>query len=583
MRPNNNMVMKYYQLKKWDGYFLAVFFMSMLNLFYMHYQILNTVGFEFYHAKTTCLDNFLAVLLDVSLIFLFFLLVSWGHVKLSITSSFIVTLLLSFANVLYSRFFGQYLSLSAIGQAGNLDDNVVIMSIMSEFRIHDVCYLLFLSLFILILRFWGKQEKERGWLRFLGMLWMVTLLLIIASHSVYWYKDSFGRAIQTLFPSRSFCSPYPNWTAFHKGLMRTIIIDNLFSSNHRIVLTDEQRQYIYNEYQKLDERQSAHVVNKDIKNVIFIIVESYMSVTSDLKVDGKEITPYLNRLKRDSNVYYNGHVQSNAKIGKSSDGQLIYMTGLLPLRSEITVSYAKEDSLPGLPKQLLDNGIVKHSQILIPTSPSFWEQLSMNQIYGIRKMYAKYDDADNLDGDDLVDEKMFKFARRLDNFLPESSFSMLLTLSMHEPYDECVEHGFHLNDASFPQRYRNYLVTCHYFDQQIGKYLEHLKKDGLYDNSLIVIAADHDVQPKFLDMESKINRDLPLYIINSNIDNSVAWTGTCNQLDVYTTLMDVLGIESEWRGLGHTLLTQDYKNSVTDKIWELSEWIVLGDYFRKKK
>lgn len=582
MRPNNNMVMKYYQLKKWDGYFLVVFFMSMLNLFYMHYQILNTVGFEFYHAKTTCLDNFLAVLLDVSLIFLLFLLVSWGRVKLSIASSFIVTLLLSFANVLYSRFFGQYLSLSAIGQAENLNDNVVIMSIMSEFRIHDVCYLLFFCFFLLILRFWGKQERGRGWLRFMGMLWTVILLLIIASHSVYWYKGSFERAIQTLFPSRSFCSPYPNWTTFHKGLMRTIIIDNLFSSNRRIVLTDDQRKEIFKEYQKHDERQSAHAVNKDIKNMIFIIVESFMSVTSDLEVDGKEITPCLNRLKRDSNVYYNGHVKSNAKIGKSSDGQLIYMTGLLPLRSEITVSYAKEDSLPGLPKQLLDNGIVKHSQILIPTSPSFWEQLSMNQIYGIRKMYAKYDDADNLDGDDLVDEKMFRFARLLDGRLPESSFSMLLTLSMHEPYDECVEHGFHLNDANLPLRYRNYLTTCHYFDQQIGKYINHLKADGLYDNSLIVIAADHDAHPKFLDMEDKISRDLPLYIINGNIDYSEAWTGDCNQLDVYTTILDVFGIKSDWLGLGHTLLTRDYQNSVTDKTWELSEWIILGDYFRMR-
>ena len=50
------------------------------------------------------------------------------------------------------------------------------------------------------------------------------------------------------------------------------------------------------------------------QNIIFIIVESYMAFTSDMIVDGKEITPNLNALKHDSTVYYNGHVQPNITI-----------------------------------------------------------------------------------------------------------------------------------------------------------------------------------------------------------------------------------------------------------------------------
>lgn len=573
--------MKCFSMKKWNGYFVVLFILSMVNLFYMHYQLFNTIGFEFYYAKTTCLDNFMAVLLDVTLVFLLFLLITWGRIKVCLASTFFVTLFMSFANVLYSRFFGQYLTYSALGQVGNLNDNVVVLSILSEFRMHDVCYLLILLFFLFVMWKWRKVEIKKSSLGFVGLLWGVTLLLIVASHSVYWYKDSFGRAIQSVFPPRAFNSAYPNWIAFHKGLMRTIVFDNLLSSGNKLKLTAEQENEIAIEYRNHANRMSDHIVNKDIQNVIFIIVESYMAVTSDLKVDGMEITPYLNSLKRDSNVYYNGHVQPNAKNGKSSDGQLIYMTGLLPLRSEITVSKAKEDALIGLPKQLLDHGILKHTQILIPTAPSFWEQQPMNQIYGFEKMYSKYDYDKNVNGDDLVDEQMFDFAIQLDKQLPAYSFSMLLTLSMHEPFDECVEYGFHLKDESLPMRYKNYLTTCHYFDQQIGKYIGHLKKDGLYDKSLIIIAADHDAHPKFLDMEGKVSRELPLFIINGNIDNSKAWTGSCNQLDVYTTILDILGIDSEWRGLGHTLMTNDYKNSVTDKTWELSEWIIMGDYFRK--
>jgi len=407
---------------------------------------------------------------------------------------------------------------------------------------------------------------------------------------MYMVHGSFERAIQTLFPSYSENSDhpnwenvYPNWATFHKGLFRSVFIDNLVICSEGFQLSSAQIQAIEEESINNNNRIAGKTVDDGIKNVIFILVESYLSVTSDLKIDGKEITPNLNALKRDSNVYYNGHVLPNAKIGKSSDGQLIYMTGLLPLRSEVTVSRAKNDSLVGLPDLLLKQGFVNYTQILVPTSPSLWEQNPMNKAYNIGVMYSKNDYDDNQDGEDLTDGDIFEFARKLDAKMPSSSFSLLLTLSMHEPFDECVQHGFQLNDNSLPKRYKNYLITTHYFDEQIGKYIEHLKADGLYENSLIVIASDHEPHLNNMDVEGIVSNELPLYIINGGFDKNLAWSGSCNQLDVYTTLLDIMGIESDWRGFGHTLLDPHYSNSVTDKIWQLSEWIINGDYFRHRK
>ncbi len=83
-------------------------------------------------------------------------------------------------------------------------------------------------------------------------------------------------------------------------------------------------------------------------------------------------------------------------------------------------------------------------------------------------------------------------------------------------------------------------------------------------------------------MEGKISREIPIYIVNGGIGDSNAWTGECNQLDVYTTILDIMGIQSKWRGLGHTLLNKNYQNSVTEDIQEISDWIIYGDYFSKK-
>ncbi|MBQ1582538.1 MAG: hypothetical protein II107_08745, partial [Prevotella sp.] len=71
-------------------------------------------------------------------------------------------------------------------------------------------------------------------------------------------------------------------------------------------------------------------------------------------------------------------------------------------------------------------------------------------------------------------------------------------------------------------------------------------------------------------------------IINGGIDKTNAWKGDCNQLDVYTTLLDILGIDCEWRGLGHTLLNPNYINSVSEKTWKISDEIIYGKYFKNK-
>jgi lipoteichoic acid synthase len=84
-------------------------------------------------------------------------------------------------------------------------------------------------------------------------------------------------------------------------------------------------------------------------------------------------------------------------------------------------------------------------------------------------------------------------------------------------------------------------------------------------------------------MEGKISDDIPIYIINGGFDPSTAWDGECNQLDVYTTILDIMGIDSKWRGLGHTLLNKEYQNSVTSEIQGISDKIVYSNYFCTKE
>lgn len=315
---------------------------------------------------------------------------------------------------------------------------------------------------------------------------------------------------------------------------------------------------------------------------MFVVLESFLSSSIDLKVDGKEITPYLNSLKLGKDTYYNGHVVSNIKGGESSDGQLILMTGLLPLRSKLTIGEVVNHSIPAIPKlfaRQYDKDL--YSEIIIPSPPNLWLQDKLNQTYGIENMYCNKDIYGN-SYEYFNDEQVFTLAMNSYSYQHQPFFSLVLSYSTHHPYNKPVDNSFSLNVPTLPNGYMNYLIACHYTDAWLKKYFTSLKQKGVYDNSLIVITADHHAHLDALGMEDRLEKELPLFIINGNIDKGQVWTGKMNQLDIYTTLLDVLGIDGNWHGLGHTILSANYKNSVTEHAWELSDLIIRGHYFDKR-
>ena len=567
--------------------FLLLFGLAIVNLLFMHVQMAMTVEFEYPFKVDAIFSNVFSCLIDVTFFFLLSLLLTRGRVKGALLLTFILTALLSFCNVLYSRFFGHYLPNLAILQIGNMNDSDVMGSALTGFRWQDLYYILAAVVFGWLYMCYDKVKLKMQWLRTMGWLWgvmvagVVAFILVLGLLHDHDFEISFIR----FSPIKVQYTQAPNNMLYRSGFLRRTLVCYEDFIQKDLELDESQKADIKREYTDYSQRSTSAATVKDSMNLIFIIVESYLAVTSDLKVDGKEITPFLNRLKRDSTVYYNGHVRPNVNMGESSDGQFIYMTGLLPLKSEITVNIAKDKTFYGLPDLLIKAGRLKQSHIVVPTSPTFWEQDKMNLLYGIEAMYSKFDCDKALHGnEDLNDEQVFTLASKVEATAKQPFFSLVVTMSMHNPYTKCVEHGFEIADKQYSAEYLNYLVDCHYTDMQIEKFFNSLKQQGLYDNSVIVITSDHDAHPVHLNVgENVISNELPLFIINGGMNSSHTWTGPCNQLDVYTTLLDIFGIESKWRGLGHTLLNKDYKDYPIEKAQTLSDWIIRSNYFRGKR
>ena len=573
--------------KRLTGIILLSF--SALNLLFMHYYVFlnhynEDVLLAYQHGF-----NLFGVIIDISILLLLFLLFTWGKLKLSLLLSFITTWLWSFVNVFYVRFFGQYLSLSVMSQASNLTDQAVMNSMMSGFQWTDLWYPIILLAFIAVYRKATIPQLSRKMLWELLLIPFCCLGLTYLTYITYHYAKSDTRNNTILLKGRlrgimsnGSRNSFPNNERFCAGSLR-ILAWEVYDLFHTIELSPEQRAAIASEASDTSERVTPEFqANEEIKNVVFVVLESFLSAPIGLEVDGKEITPFMNSLMRDSTVYYNSHVIPNITIGESGDGQFIFMTGLLPLRDKLTVGEAKTQTLPAFPKLLAQKKETQYTEIVIPSPPQVWEQTYMNKVYGIDNMFCNWDVLGKV-VDYLNDEQLFTLAMNSQKHLNQPFFSIILSYSTHQPYRTPVDNSMTLSDPSLTNSYKNYLIACHYSDSWLERFVEDLKRKGVYDNCLLIITADHSAHLDAFGMGDKLTKELPLFIIHGNINTEQVWHGPMNQLDIYTTLLDLLKIDSNWHGLGHSILKSDYRNSVTEKTWLLSELIIKGNYFGTKE
>lgn len=565
---------------------LLLFAFPMLNLLFMHYFFYFSELLEWTWLYSEVI-NLCSVVFDVAVLTIVFLICTCGRMKPAIAMTQFVTLIWSFVNVMYGKFFFQYMSLTAIGEAHGLGEGLVINSMMSAFYWYDLYFLVSAILFIFVYNRVVSFKINRKKVYSLLLISISSIMMTFMVYSTYHFIHPHFRNNWKLYTFRAKEFLYdsvrggtPNLVHFQTGCIRVAIYE-LYDMFHVTELSAEQKSQIETYYQDHSHRTTHHSRNPKIKNVIFILLESFLSTPIDLVVDGKEITPFLNSLKRDSDVYYNGNMISDIGCGESGDGQFIYMTGILPLKYKMTVGQVKNNVLPALPKVLNEEMNIHYSEIISPTVPNLWQQSEMNKAYGFSNAYW-LEDIVSGQSKQIDDSLIFKFASRKLEKKKEPFMSLILSLSTHSPYTKHAGEDYLKGNKCYNELYNNYLNSCHYLDAQLKLFFDSLKEKELYDNSLIVIASDHYAHLDMLNMKKQLSSNTPLFIINGGIDTSKTWKGVFHQLDLYTSLFDILAIRRLWMGLGHTIITTNYVQSVDYTTYKISDMIINSDYFNDK-
>ena len=557
---------------------LALYLLMFINEAYMHYEV-----YVSNYTPFVCGRAFYYWVMDIIIILLFFYTVTLGRRKLAFTLSYGFINIFVLANIGYSRFFNQYFNFDVLGESSNFQGTWWITYLPQAFRWSDILLLLTTLLFICGLRILkDKNSYKNIFVVFLIYTYCYTCYFgsrVITWRSVddikIWLTTNYG---EELYHKYKFNQEY---AVVHKGIVITQIYCNLRWRSHKQKLSTSDLQniklYIEDSNKKLSKLSDSCIV-KGKPNIVFIMVESYMAAASKTKINGKEVMPNINSLMRENNCYVNLSVTSNRGSGVSSDAQISYFTGLLPLKNEIAVTSIIKNEVIAFPK-LLHEQKEYHTYITLPTGKNFWHQEEANEKYGIDNVIEFGNKANDFF---CQDEELFKKMEQVTHSLKEPYLNIILTLSMHGGYDNdfLKEQGYKSPfqyPKSYPITFRYYLDKCYYTDAQIGKYINYLKKSKQYNNTIIMICSDHEVPEASKQMGC--SEDLPLMIINSHIAKDKFYQGRINQIDLYPTLIDMFELKTKWRGMGHSLLRDDYNDKITPEKRNISNMIINGDYF----
>lgn len=341
------------------------------------------------------------------------------------------------------------------------------------------------------------------------------------------------------------------------------------------------------------------------KNVISIHGESIQKFVINLKINGKEVTPNLNRLVKEG-MYFSNYY-SQVSVGTSSDSEFTINTSLMPAKVGVAfVSYFDREyvTIPKLFKSLGYYNMSFHAN-----KGDFWNRNSMYKSLGYDKFYdQKAFKIDETIGLGLSDKSFFRQLTPIlkkENDKHQNFYATLIMLTNHTPFPDISSYSkdpldlkMYVTENGETKAYPylegtvlgRYLQSVHYADEALGELMEHLNTNGLLENSVIMFYGDHDARlssseykrfynydyknDKTLDesdpnykkygyYEHELNRSVPFFFWSKNDNQKInkTITNVMGAYDILPTLGNMFGFYNKY-ALGSDIFNTNNDNTV---------------------
>ncbi|MGM0876892.1 MAG: LTA synthase family protein [Bacillota bacterium] len=553
----------------WINNHLNFFLIAILFLWIKTYVAYNV---EFSLGIDNSMQEFLLFLNPASSVIFFLGLALFFKGKKSFIWMIVIDFLLSFilyANIVYYRFFSDFITLPTLTQTGNAGD--LGQSIEALLRPYDVLY--FLDTIILFLLVLTKVVKPAS------VKVKARSLVIVFTAAIAFFAVNLGLA-ETDRPQLLTRTFDRNYIVKYLGMYNFTIYDAIKStgaSAQRAMADSDDITEVTNYTNAIYAEPDPNYFGiAKGKNVIYIHLESVQNFIINYKLNGKEVTPFLNSLTKDSSTFYFDNFFHQTGQGKTADAEFMLENSLFGLPQGAAFSTKGQNTYQAAPAILGQQGYT--SAVFHGNTKSFWNRNEIYKSLGFDKFFdlsyynAKDEDILNYG---LKDKPFFKQSMPMLESLSQPFYTKFITVSNHFPYpldqDEATIEKHTTGDTSVD----NYFQTARYLDEALAEFFTYLKESGLYENSMIVMYGDHygisenhnKAMSKVLDTEvgdfenAQLQR-VPLFIHIPGEDGGIMHQYG-GQIDLMPTLLHLLGVETKGNvQVGTDLFSSDHQEVV---------------------
>ena len=516
------------------------------------------------------------------------------------------------ANSIYYKFYSGFMSVSLIHTAVMLRS--VTSSVTSKLRLKYFAFLIGPAILIIVNRRLlkknyyfniSKTEKEKKmFIKTACFSLLLFLMLFLSISSVetnkILKKETSQKVVQKI------------------GLYTYTLIDpfrSLYISKLNLGYEEAYNNFIsfYNKKEKNSINEYTDIFKG--KNILFIHAESIQNFLINLKINGVEVTPNINKIASEG-IYFSSFYPQ-ISVGTSSDTEFTLSTGLMPSITGTTFVNYTDRTFESIQKSFKEKGYYTFSAHA--NDRTYWNREEMYKTLGYDEFFAKdnFEIPEDVNSEDYIglglsDKSFYRQLRKILNRIKNEKdlfMGTIISLSNHSPFNDLKKYGefslaisngnevmSYLEDSEMG----NYLRSAHYSDQAFGELFEMLKSDGFMDNTVVVFYGDH---------ESKIGKEqfdlLYNYDINTgSIKNSdeegyisldnyrydllkgtplIIWTGdialskeikdVMGMWDVFPTIANMFNIKCKY-ALGHDIFSSNEKivvfpngDIITNKIY----------------
>lgn len=315
---------------------------------------------------------------------------------------------------------------------------------------------------------------------------------------------------------------------------------------------------------------SRNTIDKEIKpikhysdgkmkkmNVVVIILESFsreylgaFNKNKNIK-DYVSYTPFLDSLASSSLIFDNAYTNGL----KSIHAMPSILAGIPSFKDAFTSSPYLNTNIESIVSVLNSEGYQTSFFHGAPNGSmgflGFSNILGYDNYYGMTE-YNNDADFDGVWG--IWDEKFLQYMSRQLSKQKQPFFSTFFSVSSHEPFQIPKEYVGKFKEGKVP------LHKCiRYTDYSLKKFFETASKESWFNNTLFVITADHCNQIYYDEYFKTLNRTaIPiLFYMPGNKDFKGVDSDWAQHIDIYPTILDILGYNKPFRSWGRSLLKKD--------------------------